>query len=125
MENKIIKEDEKFKKVWVEIKKTKDLIKNNIDLTEDLYNKVERGEMQREKEEKEILTLKRFPMFVKLLGLEKKELDIQDIKVAFNEINNIDSDNEDKVSVHNSDSEHEFMDLEVQGVCNAVVVKKN
>lgn len=125
LENKIIKEDEKFKKVWVEIKKTKDLIKNNIDLTEDLYNKVERGEMQREKEEKEILTLKRFPMFVKLLGLEKKELDIQDIKVAFNEINNIDSDNEDKVSVHNSDSEHEFMDLEVQGVCNAVVVKKN
>jgi hypothetical protein len=127
LENKIIKEDEKFKKVWVEIKKTKDLVKNNIELTEDLYNKVERGEMKREKEENEILTLKRFPMFVKLLGLEKKELDIQNIKVAFNEINNIDSDNEDKASVHNSDSEHEFMDLEVQGVWNsnnnALVVK--
>jgi len=137
LENKIIKEDEKFKKVWVEIKKTKDLIKNNIELTEDLYNKVEKGEIKREKEN-EILTLKKFPMFVKLLGLEKKDLDIQNIKVAFDEINNIDSDNEEKNSVHNSDSEHEFMDLEVEGVCNnntvvvknietstALVVKKN
>jgi hypothetical protein len=133
LENKIIKEDEKFKKVWVEIKKTKDLVKNNIDLTEDLYNRVEKGEMKREKEEKEkekeneILTLKKFPMFVKLLGLEKKELDIQNIKVAFDEMYNIDSDNEEKASVHNSDSEHEFMDLEVQGVLNnnntALVVK--
>ena len=122
-ENKLIKEDEKFKKVWVEIKKTKNLIKNNIELTEDLYNKVEKGEMQREKEN-EIITLKRFPMFIKLFGLEKKELDIQNIKVAFNEINNNDSDNEDKTSVHNSDSEHEFMDLEVQGICNTQVVKK-
>ena len=37
-----------------------------------------------------------------------------------------DSDNDEKASVHNSDSEHEFMDLEVQGVCNnnsALVVK--
>jgi hypothetical protein len=130
-ENKLIKEDEKFKKVWVEIKKTKDLIKNNIDLTEDLYNRVEKGEINREKEEKEneILTLKKFPMFIKLLGLEKKGVDIQNIKVAFDEINNIDSDNEEKASVHNSDSEHEFMDLEVQGVWNnnnnnsALVVK--
>ena len=99
------------------------MIKNNIELTEDLYNKVEKGEMQREKEN-EIITLKRFPMFIKLFGLEKKELDIQNIKVAFNEINNNDSDNEDKTSVHNSDSEHEFMDLEVQGICNTQVVKK-
>ena len=49
------------------------------------------------------------------------------MKCTGDEINNIDSDNEEKTSVHNSDSEHEFMDLEVECVCNnnTLVVKKN
>jgi hypothetical protein len=113
LENKIIKEDEKFKKVWTEIKKTKDLLKDNIELTEDLYNKLERGEI---KNDKEIITLKKFPMFVKLFGFEKKDID--GIKMMIDEIQEPETDNGDKTSVNNSDSEHEFMDLEVQGVCN-------
>jgi hypothetical protein len=132
LENKIIKEDEKFKKVWTEIKKTKTLLKDNIELTEEIYNKMEKGQLEH-KENNEILTLKKFPMFVKLLGLEKKELDINGIKLMIDEIQDNDSDKGDKASVNNSDSEHEFMDLEVQGVCinknnnnnnnNALVVK--
>jgi hypothetical protein len=47
------------------------------------------------------------------------------------EIQDNESDKGDKTSVNNSDSEHEFMDLEVQGICinannsnnNALVVK--
>jgi hypothetical protein len=123
LENKIIKEDEKFKKVWVEIKKSKDLIRNNIELTEDIYNKLERGELK--KQDKEIITLKKFPKLVKLLGLEKKDIDINGIKMMIDEIQDHISDNGDKMSVNNSDSEHEFMDLEVQGVSNALVIYPN
>ena len=131
LENKLIKEDEKFKKVWTEIKKTKTLLKDNIELTEEIYNKMEKGQLEHKEnnENNEILTLKKFPMFVKLLGLEKKELDINGIKLMIDEIQDNDSDKGDKVSVNNSDSEHEFMDLEVQGICinknnnNALVVK--
>ena len=128
LENKIIKEDEKFKKVWTEIKKTKTLLKDNIELTEEIYNKMEKGQLEH-KDDNEILTLKKFPMFVKLLGLEKKEMDINGIKLMIDEIQDNNSDKGDKASVNNSDSEHEFMDLEVQGVCinknnnNALVVK--
>ena len=121
LENKIIKEDEKFKKVWSEIKKSKDLIRNNIELTEDIYNKLESGELK--KQDKEIITLKKFPKLVKLFGLEKKDIDINGIKMMIDEIQEHTSDNGDKMSANNSDSEHEFMDLEVQGVSNALVVK--
>jgi hypothetical protein len=121
LENKLIKEDEKFKKVWTEIKKTKTLLKDNIELTEEIYNKMERGQLENidKKHDGDILTLKKFPMFVKLLGLEKKDIDINGIKLMIDEIQDNESDKGDKVSVNNSDSEHEFMDLEVQGVCNA------
>jgi hypothetical protein len=132
LENKLIKEDEKFKKVWTEIKKTKTLLKDNIELTEEIYNKMEKGQLENidKKHDDEILTLKKFPMFVKLLGLEKKELDINGIKLMIDEIQENESDKGDKASVNNSDSEHEFMDLEVQGICmnnnnNALVVKNN
>ena len=100
----------------------------NIELTEEIYNKMEKGQLEH-KDDNEILTLKKFPMFVKLLGLEKKEMDINGIKLMIDEIQDNNSDKGDKASVNNSDSEHEFMDLEVQGVCinknnnNALVVK--
>jgi hypothetical protein len=127
IENKIIKEDEQFKKVWSEIKKTRTLLNDNIELTEEIYNKMEKGQpdYKENKENNEILTLKKFPMFVKLLGLEKKELDINGIKLTIDEIQDNKSVNGDKTSVINSDSEHEFMDLEVQGICITPTGKKN
>ena len=114
-ELKVEKEDEKFKKVWTEIKKTKDLLKDNIDLTEELYQKLEAGEFNKEKDIEEIFTLKKIPNFFKLFGMEKKDHDIEYIKMASNKIRENDSDDE-KGSIHN-DSEHAFMDLDIQG-CN-------
>ena len=43
--------------------------------------------------------------------------------MMIDEIQEHTSDNGDKMSANNSDSDHEFMDLEVQGVSNALVVK--
>ena len=114
-ELKVEKEDEKFKKVWTEIKKSKDLLKDNIDLTEELYQKLEAGEFNKEKDIEEIFTLKKIPNFFKLFGMEKKDHDIEYIKMASNKIRENDSDDE-KGSIHN-DSEHAFMDLDIQG-CN-------
>jgi len=114
-ELKVEKEDEKFKKVWTEIKKTKDLLKNNIDLTEELYQKLEAGEFNKEKDIEEIFTLKKIPNFFKLFGMERRDRDIEHIKMASNTIRENDSDDE-KGSIYN-DSEHAFMDLDIQG-CN-------
>ena len=114
-ELKVEKEDEKFKKVWTEIKKTKDLLKDNIDLTEELYQKLEAGEFNKEKDIEEIFTLKKIPNFFKLFGMERRDRDIEHIKMASNTIRENDSDDE-KGSIYN-DSEHAFMDLDIQG-CN-------
>jgi len=127
IEYKVNKEDEKFKKVWSEIKKSKELIRDNIELTEELCNKIERGENNRREE---TFILKKIPNFFKLFGLDKKDLDIHDIKLSLDEILENGSDTGRAPSVHNSDSDHEFMDLEVQGICsnydnNALVVKPN
>ena len=115
-ELKIEKEDEKFKKVWTEIKNTKDLLKDNIYLTEELYGKLEAGEFNKEKDIDKIFTLKKIPNFFKLFGMEKKDHDIEYIKMASNTIRENDSDNDEKGSMNN-DSEHAFMDLDIQG-CN-------
>jgi len=115
-ELKIEKEDEKFKKVWLEIKKTKDLLKDNIDLTEELYQKLEAGEFNKEKDIDQVFTLKKIPNFFKLFGMERKDHDIEYIKMASNTIRENDSDNDDKGSMNN-DSEHAFMDLDIQS-CN-------
>ncbi len=115
-EIKIEKEDEKFKKVWTEIKKTKDLLKDNIDLTEELYQKLEAGEFNKDKDIDQVFTLKKIPNFFKLFGMERKDRDIEYIKMASNTICENDSDNDDKGSMNN-DSDHTFMDLDIQS-CN-------
>ena len=47
------------------------------------------------------------------------------VKAIWIEINENLSINGDNSSINNSDSEHEFMDLEVQGVCNAKTIETN
>jgi hypothetical protein len=122
LEHKLIKEDVKIQKVWSEIRQTKSLLKDNIELTEEIYNKMELGKMN---EKRDTFTLKKKPMFIKLFGFEKKEIDIDDVKLRIDEINENGSINGDKSSIHNSDSDHEFMDLEVQGVCNIKSIETN
>jgi len=112
------KQEEKFKRVWTEIKKTKDLMKSSINLTEQMYNKLENGELYTGKntsedinEKKQMITLKRFPNIIKLFEV-KPQLNMQNIKIMVEEIH--DSDYDDKRSKH-SDSSHSLMDFDVVG----------
>ena len=104
-------EDDKIKKVWNAITKTKSLLKDNIALTENLYDKLEKGEIiQKNNKNSSIMTLNRFPNVVKLFETPKKP-DIQNIKLEINEINEMDSD-DDKKSKRSNSSES-LMDLDV------------
>jgi hypothetical protein len=107
----------KFKKVWEEIQKTKNLLKDNISLTEKLYEKMEKGEVNNsdsEDESRGLFILKKIPQVIKLFGAHhKKELNINNIKLLVNEITEFDSDNEDKKSRNNSDSDDSLMDFDV------------
>jgi len=116
-ENK--KEEDKIKKVWNAITKTKSLLKDNIALTEDLYNKLEKGEIIENKNKNGIMTLNKFPNVIKLFETPKKP-DIQNIKLEINEINEIDSDDEKRSKGSNSSGS--LMDLDV--ICESSSCKK-
>jgi hypothetical protein len=85
------KENNENKKVWEAIAKTKGLIKENINITEKLYDKLERGEIKikkvSESKDKGILTLKKFPNVISLLGITNEKPNFEDIKFKINEIN--------------------------------------
>jgi hypothetical protein len=109
------KQDENFKRMWSEVKKTKDLLKDNISLTEQLYEKLETGELHNEKNketENKVMNLKKYPNIVQLFG-NKKKVDINNIKLMAEDL--ISSDNEEKKS-KKSDSSNSLVDFDV--VCN-------
>jgi hypothetical protein len=111
----IKKQDKNFKKVCSDFKKTKDLLKDNITLTEQLYEKLERGEIHNEKNnetENKVINLKKYPNIIQLFG-NKKKVDINNIKLMAEEL--ISSDNDEKKS-KNSDSSNSLVDFDV--VCN-------
>lgn len=69
------KQEEKYNKVWSEVKKTKDLLKDNISLTEQLYEKLETGELHTEKnheQQKTVINLTKYPNIIQLFGNKKK-----------------------------------------------------
>jgi len=105
-----IKQEEKFKHMWDEVKKTKYLLKDNISLTEQLYEKLESGELHKENK---VMNLKKYPNIVQLFGY-KKTVDINNIKLMAEEL--MSSDNEEKKS-KKSDSSNSLMDFDV--VCNS------
>jgi len=117
------KDNEKYKKMWDEIKKTKSLLKDNISLTEQLYDNLEKGELiKSEKKEYKtngFLTLKKNNI-VKLFGYKMKP-DMSNIKLIAEELLHHDSD-EEKKSKH-SDSSNSLMDFDV--VCNEQSQKIN
>lgn len=113
------KENEKIKKVCEDVKKTKQLLKDNITLTEQLYDKMEKGVINNEKR----LTLKKVPNIIKLMGLNKTDKDyIEHIKLSIDDIGLFDSDNEDTKMCNNSDSDHSLMDFDV---CHSESSKHN
>jgi hypothetical protein len=101
-------EEEKFKKVWDAVSKAKTLLKENIHLTENLYDKLEKGEFK--KKEVKVLNNNPFSNVIKLFGNNKP--DFENLKLSVNDINDFESDNEEKVS-RNSDSSNSLIDMDV------------
>jgi hypothetical protein len=107
------KEEEKLKKIWDVILKTKILIKENIQMTEKLYDKLEKGEINttiREENKNNFITLKKIPNIVKIFGLKN---DNPNIKLKVDELKEFDSDFEDKISKLSDSSIS--IDLDIQG----------
>jgi hypothetical protein len=94
---------------------TNKLIKNNIQLTNNIYNKMEQGYIIREPEKSgkyfniKPKILKSFPSVVNLMGIEPKE----NIKINFENDDNNDSENNIVCSRRNSDSSMSEMDTNV------------
>jgi hypothetical protein len=122
----IKKDEEKFKKVWEALSKTKGLMKQNVNLIEKLYDKLERGELN----EKNVLnhdddvnnknkfnsvfTLKKMPNIIELFGIENDvKPNFEHIKFAIEEINNTDFEN-DEIRSKRSDSSNS-LDCDIQG----------
>lgn len=122
----IKKDEEKFKKVWEALSKTKGLMKQNVNLIEKLYDKLEKGELN----EKNVLnhdddvnnkskfnsvfTLKKMPNIVELFGIENEmKPNFEHIKFAIEEINNNDFEN-DEIRSKRSDSSNS-LDCDIQG----------
>ena len=121
------KDDLKFKKFWYALNKTKGLMKQNVNLIEKLYDKLEKGELN----EKNVLnheidddvsnknkfnsvfTLKKMPNIVKLFGIENDlKPNFEHIKFAIEEINNNDFEN-DEIRSKRSDSSNS-LDCDIQ-----------
>jgi hypothetical protein len=116
--NKQKEEDKKMKKVWDAITKSKGLIKENISITEKLYDKMEKGDISRKKaSELEInknksLTLKKLPKIIKIFGFNNEKPDFQNIKLNIDEIKDFDSDNEE-IGSKNSETSNSI-DFEIE-----------
>jgi hypothetical protein len=112
-EMNIIYQENNYKKVWDEVKKTKNLLINNTSLIEQLYDKLEKGELrQTEQKKNTIFTSKTFPNVIKLFGdVNNKQL-LNNIKLNIDEDNKLNSDNDEKKS-KKSDSSNSLMDFDV------------
>jgi hypothetical protein len=109
-------EDEKLKKVWDAIGKSKGLIKENINITEKLYDMLEKGELNDLKvtqfKQDGVFTLKKIPQVVKLLGLSNEKPDFNNIKLSIEDIHEFDSENEEKGSKMSDSSNSIDCDIE-------------
>jgi hypothetical protein len=106
-------QENNYKKVWDEVKKTKNLLKNNTSLIEQLYDKLEKGELsQSEQKKNTIFTSKTFPNVVKLFGDDNNKPLFNNIKLNIDEVNELNSDNDEKKS-KKSDSSNSLMDFDV------------
>jgi hypothetical protein len=106
-------QEDNYKKVWDEVKKTKNLLKNNTSLIEQLYDKLEKGELsQSEQKKNTIFTSKSFPNVVKLFGDDNNKPLFNNIKLNIDEVNELNTDNDEKKS-KKSDSSNSLMDFDV------------
>ena len=101
------KDDEKLKNVWNAVNKTKVLLKENVNLIEKIYDKLEKGQLndKNNKSDKNensgmnsIFTLKKMPHIVELFGTTNDKPNFDHIKLSIDEIKDNDIDNEDRKS---------------------------
>ena len=110
-QKKEIRVNENINYIWTELNKTKQLLKDNIEFTDKLFDKIEKGENEHSKNENAI-NLNKFPYVFKLFTEDKN---INNIKLKAEELGNYE-DNEDMRSVNNSDSSNSLIDGDV--VCD-------
>ena len=112
-EQKNHQENMKLKKIWDEIKKTKHLLKDNIELTENLYDNLEKGEINNDKGKngKKAGFFNTKSNIVQLFGYKTKP-DINNIKSMTEELIN-NGDLEDEKRSKHSDSSNSLMDMDV------------
>ena len=104
------------KKVWDAIIKTKVLVKENINMTEKLYDKLEKGELNKkddkcEKDENNVLTLKKQYNIVNL----KDKPNFQDIKLQIEGITEYNPEFIEKRTSRVSESSNNSLDCEIMG----------
>ena len=120
------KEQDNFKRVWEAVSKTKSLMKQNVNLIEKLYDKLEKGELteknvlnhetndnlNNKNKFNSIFTLKKMPNIVELFGADSKP-NFEQIKFSIEEINNTDLEN-DEIRSRRSDSSNS-LDCDIEG----------
>jgi hypothetical protein len=97
-------------KVWDAIKKTKGLIQENINITEKLYDKLEKGEMKNKEynlSDNNTIFLKKKNNVISLNGINNEKPDFKNINYKINEIgiNGFDSENEERGSKFSDSSQ--------------------
>jgi len=113
--NKNLEKNKKEKKineninyVWSELNKTKLLLKDNIEFTDKLYDKIEKGENV---ENIASFSLNKIPNVFKLFT-GNEDQNKNNIKLKAEELCNFD-ENEEKRSINHSDSSNSLMDFDV------------
>ena len=106
--------------VWEAISKTKGLIKENINMTEKLYDRLEKGEFK-ENSEKNVITLKKPSNVVNL----KDKPNFQEIKLKVEEITEYNPDFIPGITSRVSESSNNSLDCEIMGESNKCVRIKN
>jgi hypothetical protein len=116
----------KDKKIWEAIAKTKGLVKQNINMTENLYDRLEKGEINKNdinqkndtsQRKDNIFTLKRQPKIIKLFDTNNEKPDFENIKLSINEVKEINSDNEEIGSKFSESSYSLDFDIESKPTC--------
>jgi hypothetical protein len=96
-----------FDQIWKEIKKTNNVLKENVCLTEQLYNKVEKGELNT------MITLNKNKN-KNVIKLFDSTIDKgNNIKLLFDDDNFSDNNDKERRSRNNSDSSNSLMDIDV------------
>ena len=98
-----------------ELNKTKLLVKDSIEMTDRLYDKIEKGE-------KSVFSLNHFPNVINLFNGKNKKTEIDNIRAKAEELCNFDeedcendNENDEKRSLNHSDSSNSLMDFSVVG----------